>query len=57
MNPDFGQVEVDPAYVNLTEFEQELQERRPFFIEGAELFGFGGNGAGLVKFSDPPQFF
>jgi uncharacterized protein DUF5916 len=57
VNPDFGQVEVDPAYVNLTEFEQELQERRPFFIEGAEMFKFGGNGGGLVKFSDPPQFF
>jgi hypothetical protein len=57
VNPDFGQVEVDPAYVNLTEFEQELQERRPFFIEGAEMFKFGGNGGGLVKFGDPPQFF
>ena len=56
-NPDFGQVEVDPAYVNLTEFEQELQERRPFFIEGGDLFTFGGNGGGLVKFADPPQFF
>jgi uncharacterized protein DUF5916 len=56
INPDFGQVEVDPAYVNLTAFEQELQERRPFFIEGGDLFTFGGNGRGLVKFSDPPQF-
>ena len=56
VNPDFGQVEVDPAYVNLTAFEQELQERRPFFVEGAELFRFGGNGGGLVKFGDPPQF-
>ena len=49
VNPDFGQVEVDPAYVNLTAFEQELQERRPFFVEGGELFRFGGNGGGLVK--------
>jgi hypothetical protein len=56
VNPDFGQVEVDPAYVNLTAFEQELQERRPFFIEGGELFRFGGNGGGLVRFGDPPQF-
>jgi hypothetical protein len=56
VNPDFGQVEVDPAYVNLTEFEQELEERRPFFIEGSELFNFGSNGGGLVKFGDPPQF-
>jgi Domain of unknown function (DUF5916) len=56
VNPDFGQVEVDPAYVNLTAFEQELQERRPFFVEGGELFRFAGNGGGLVKFGDPPQF-
>src|SRR5439155_3898683 len=57
LNPDFGQVEVDPAIVNLTAFEPELEERRPFFIEGGELFTFGGNGGGLVKFGDPPQFF
>jgi hypothetical protein len=57
VNPDFGQVEVDPAYVNLTDFEQFLQERRPFFIEGGDIFTFGGNGGGLVKFSDPPLFF
>jgi hypothetical protein len=41
-NPDFGQVEQDPAFVNLSAFEQYLQERRPFFIEGADIFNFGG---------------
>jgi len=41
-NPDFGQVEQDPAFVNLSAYEQFLQERRPFFIEGADLFTFGG---------------
>ncbi len=41
-NPDFGQVEQDPAFVNLSAFEQFLQERRPFFVEGADLFRFGG---------------
>jgi len=41
VNPDFGQVEVDPAVVNLTAFETYFQERRPFFIEGGGLFGFG----------------
>jgi hypothetical protein len=41
-NPDFGQVEADPAFVNLTAFEQFFQERRPFFIEGADIFRFGG---------------
>ena len=42
VNPDFGQVEVDPAVVNLTAFETRFEERRPFFIEGAEIFSFGG---------------
>jgi hypothetical protein len=41
-NPDFGQVEADPAFVNLSAFEQFFQERRPFFIEGADIFRFGG---------------
>ena len=41
VNPDFGQVEVDPAVVNLTAFETFFPERRPFFIEGADLFRFG----------------
>jgi len=42
VNPDFGQVEVDPAVVNLSDFETFLQERRPFFVEGAGYFGLGG---------------
>ncbi|MCC6930782.1 MAG: carbohydrate binding family 9 domain-containing protein [Gemmatimonadaceae bacterium] len=37
INPDFGQVEADPAVVNLTAFEQVFEERRPFFVEGNEL--------------------
>jgi hypothetical protein len=46
VNPDFGQVEVDPAVVNLTEFETFYDEKRPFFIEGAQIFSnFGRNGA------------
>jgi hypothetical protein len=42
VNPDFGQVEVDPAVVNLSAFETSFQEKRPFFVEGSGLFGFGG---------------
>jgi len=42
VNPDFGQVEVDPAVVNLSDFETFLDERRPFFVEGAGYFGLGG---------------
>ena len=41
-NPDFGQVEADPAVVNLSAFETRFEERRPFFVEGSGLFGFGG---------------
>ncbi len=40
VNPDFGQVEADPAEVNLTEFESRLSENRPLFIEGQNLFSF-----------------
>ena len=35
LNPDFGQVEADPAVVNLSAFETFYQERRPFFVEGS----------------------
>jgi len=41
INPDFGQVEVDPATVNLSAFETVYQEKRPFFVEGSEIFSFG----------------
>ena len=41
INPDFGQVEADPAVVNLTAFETFFEERRPFFLEGTDIFGFG----------------
>jgi hypothetical protein len=45
INPDFGQVEVDPAVVNLSQFETFYDEKRPFFIEGSNLFEFGYGGA------------
>jgi hypothetical protein len=41
VNPDFGQVEADPAVVNLTAFESFFQEKRPFFTEGSEIFEAG----------------
>ena len=43
INPDFGQVEIDPAVVNLGAFETFFQEKRPFFIEGAQIFSNFGN--------------
>lgn len=44
-NPDFGQVEVDPAVVNLSDVETFFPEKRPFFVEGASAFHFGHGGA------------
>ncbi len=38
INPDFGQVEADPAAVNLGAFELTFPEQRPFFVEGAQIF-------------------
>ncbi len=42
INPDFGQVEVDPAVVNLTTTETRFPEKRPFFVESADRFAYGG---------------
>jgi len=42
LNPDFGQVEVDPSVLNLSAFETYYDEKRPFFIAGASAFSFGG---------------
>lgn len=43
VNPDFGQVEADPAVLNLSAFETFLSERRPFFVEGTGLYAFALN--------------
>lgn len=40
VNPDFGQVDADPAELNLTAFESYFRERRPFFTEGTQIFNF-----------------
>lgn len=40
VNPDFGQVEADPAVLNLSAFETFFEERRPFFLEGTGIFRF-----------------
>lgn len=44
INPDFGQVDADPAVINLSAFETRFQERRPFFVEDAQVFDFGLSG-------------
>ena len=45
INPDFGQVELDPAVLNLSQFETFFPEKRPFFTEGANIFNFGSGPA------------
>ena len=40
VNPDFGQVESDPSVMNLTAFETSYEEKRPFFLEGKNIFKF-----------------
>ena len=45
VNPDFGQVEADPSVVNLSAFETFFSEKRPFFLEGANIFNFGIGGS------------
>lgn len=40
VNPDFGQVDADPAQLNLTAFETFFDEKRPFFVEGAQILDF-----------------
>ncbi len=60
VNPDFGQVEVDPAVVNLTDVESFFNEKRPFFIEGSDTFNFGSGGASNnmnFNYSSPNVFY
>jgi hypothetical protein len=44
INPDFGQVEADPAVINLSAFETFFREQRPFFTEDARVFDFSLSG-------------
>jgi len=60
VNPDFGQVEVDPAVVNLTQFETYYDEKRPFFVDGMNYFSFGQGGASSnfgFNFGNPDFFY
>lgn len=59
-NPDFGQVEVDPAVINLSDYETFYSEKRPFFIEGSHIFEFGYGGAtsnSSINFGTPDFFY
>lgn len=56
INPDFGQVEADPAVINLTANENFFSERRPFFLEGNDIFQFG-NTKTFSRFGNPVTFY
>ena len=55
VNPDFGQVEGDPAVLNLTVFETFYRERRPFFLEGIQIFQ--SPRPGIAGISGPARLF
>ena len=60
INPDFGQVEIDPAVINLSDVETFFSEKRPFFIEGSSIFEFGYGGSRSnwgFNFSNPDFFY
>ncbi|MGD1046344.1 MAG: DUF5916 domain-containing protein [Bacteroidota bacterium] len=60
INPDFGQVEVDPAVVNLSDAETYFNEKRPFFLEGMNIFSFGQGGVNnywSFNWSSPSLFY
>lgn len=60
LNPDFAQVEVDPAVVNLTAFETFYQEKRPFFLEGSSILRFGATGGSVPvtnRWTNPLLYF
>ncbi len=60
VNPDFGQVEVDPAVVNLSDYETFFPEKRPFFVKDANIFRFGNEGTNSnwnFNWMDPMLFY
>lgn len=59
INPDFGQVEIDPAVINLSDVETFFSEKRPFFVEGSSIFNFGiGGSTNYWSYNWPdPTFF
>jgi hypothetical protein len=56
-NTDFAQVEVDTQQINLTRFNVRFPEKRPFFLENADMFGVGASGGGAGGAGDLDLFF
>ena len=60
INPDFGQVESDPSVINLTAFETFYEEKRPFFLEGKNIFNFEFDDASIFysrRIGHSPTYF
>lgn len=60
VNPDFGQVESDPSVMNLTAFETFYDEKRPFFLEGKNIFSFDFDNSSLFysrRIGHAPSFY
>ncbi len=51
INPDFGQVEIDPAVINLSDVETYYNENRPFFTQGSAIFNSFANGGARSFYS------
>ncbi len=52
INPDFAHIESDPYTLNLSRYPVRLEERRPFFIEGNEVFRMSHLGLGFFTSLD-----
>ena len=50
VNPDYGQVELDPSVMNLTAYETFYEEKRPFFLEGKHILDFA-NGSDMMFYT------
>jgi hypothetical protein len=60
VNPEFGQVEADPSVMNLTAFETFYDEKRPFFLEGKNIFSFDFDNSSLFysrRIGQTPSFY
>ena len=51
INPDYGQVELDPSVMNLSAYEVFYDEKRPFFLEGKHILEFDNNEGGMMFYS------
>ncbi len=49
-NTDFAETEVDDRRINLTRFPLYFPEKRTFFLEGSDIFSFGGGGENFSPF-------